>query len=618
MKLQTKLIMSLLGGLIVVIMAAQVIQYFRMSTYISNFSKDNIGILKNREELFAMNMYRSIARGVSGSLERGEMIKFDNLLKTQTKIEGLLEFSLYDMSGTVVYSSHPEFMGKTLTEDLKDRLSSNTNPPPIWDNNSISIYKAEIAKGDCIRCHMDWKVGQVCGIMGFRFSTKSLEKAENKAEKTLAGIKKSAFLSSLLSMIGIIIVLMLTMHFFVRRFVSRPLQNTVSMLKDIARGEGDLTRRLSVDSNDEVGEVAKWFNSLMDKLQKMIKSVSEDMNNLSASSKQLLLISDDMASKASEMHTQSTEAAQETEKAAENIKNMASAAEAVSGKVVEATASSDDVTHNLKDIEVATNSVSASVSSVAVAIEEMYATLNDVAKNSARGASVTSDASSRADSTSEIVNTLGEGAKEIGAVVELIKGIAAQTNLLALNASIEAAGAGDAGKGFAVVANEVKELARQTARATEDIREKVEGMQSNTASAVEAINSIVTVIGEINSIMGTIAAAVEEQTATTNEISKNITSTAEDASAASNNVQNVVQLETALSSNIGDVAKAALAIAEDANEASVSTEKVSANVVMVNDTIAASSNSAKEVKKQAEDLARISDQIQEIMGQFKV
>ncbi len=616
MKLQTKLIMSLLAGLIVVVAAAQTFQYYRMTRYISNFSKDNINLLKEREEQFAMNMYRSIARGVSGSLERGEMQKFNNLLKAQTKVEGLLEFSLYDMDGKVVYSSDPKFLGKKLSTEMKKRLLTNSSLPPLWENESISIYKSQMINGDCIRCHLDWKADGLGGVIGFRFSTKSLADAKHKAAVTISDMKNSAFITSLLSMIGIIVVLMVTMQFFVRKFVSLPLQSTVSMLKDIARGEGDLTRRLSVTSKDEVGEVAKWFNLLMEKLQHMIKQVSGDMADLSSSSKQLILISNDMGSKANDMNLQSGEAAEATENTAGNIKNMAESAEAVSSKVVETTSSSEEVSTNLKDIEVAANNVSISVNSVAVAIEEMYATLNDVAKNSARGANVTSDASAKADSTSEIVNTLGEGAKEIGDVVELIKGIAAQTNLLALNASIEAAGAGDAGKGFAVVANEVKELARQTAKATEDIREKVEGMQANTASAVDAINSIVTVIGEINVIMGTIAAAVEEQTATTNEISKNVTTTANDAAAASNNVQKVVQLEEALSQNMEKVAQAALAIAKDANEASVSTERVSNNVVKVSETIAASSDSAEQVKNQAEDLANIANQIQDIMGQF--
>ena len=145
-------------------------------------------------------------------------------------------------------------------------------------------------------------------------------------------------------------------------------------------------------------------------------------------------------------------------------------------------ASTELVSNNLNMVASAAEEMSASVNNVAAAIEEMYSSLNEVARNAARGAGVTGGAANSAEKTSNIVHELGDSAKEIGDVVDLIKGIAAQTNLLALNAAIEAAGAGEAGKGFAVVANEVKELARQTGKATEDIRERVGTIQANTGN----------------------------------------------------------------------------------------------------------------------------------------
>jgi len=617
-KLHTKLIASLIAGLAFVVIIAQFFQYAQMSKDIEGLAESNIELLKMREEGFARNMYISIARAVSGSLERGEMDKFTKLLNEQKKMEGLLEFSLYDNMGTVVFSSDSSFLGKKIPTENKKKLYTDPSILLLWEKEAIEIYKPQEINPDCIRCHTTWNLGEICGVIGFKFSTKALAKVQAQAESTITEMKNSALTTSLLSGLGILVVLLFTMNFLLQKLVTRPLNKTVEMLKDIAEGEGDLTRRLAVNTRDEVGEVAKWFNTLMDKLQHMIKRLFDDISNLNTSSELLQQISEEMASKANEMSTQSHETAIATDKTAKNITNIAGSAEEVSAQVSSVNSSSRKVSRNLQDIGTSVTNVSGAVHSLATSIEQMYATLNEVAKNSARGASVTSDASKKADNTSEIVTKLGEGAKEVGDVVAMIKGIATQTNLLALNASIEAAGAGDAGKGFAVVANEVKELARQTARATEDIREKIEGMQSNTETAIQAIRSILKVINEINSIMGTIAASVEQQTATTNEISKNVGETASDANAASTNVHKVIEIEKEFSISINEVAQAAGTIARDATEASSTTDKVSDNVSIVNDAAEDTTRGAEQVKTQAEDLAILARQLHTIIGQFKV
>ncbi|WP_235558644.1 methyl-accepting chemotaxis protein, partial [Nocardioides sp. Leaf285] len=183
--------------------------------------------------------------------------------------------------------------------------------------------------------------------------------------------------------------------------------------------------------------------------------------------------------------------------------------------------------------------VSASIQTVASAAEEMTASIREIAQNATEAATVATGAVTVASSAQGTVASLGESSAEIGQVIKVITSIAQQTNLLALNATIEAARAGDAGKGFAVVANEVKELAKETARATEDIGRKIEAIQGDTTGAVTAIAEISEVIGRINDIQTTIASAVEEQTATTNEIARSVTEAAGGANGIADDIAQV-------------------------------------------------------------------------------
>jgi methyl-accepting chemotaxis protein len=191
-----------------------------------------------------------------------------------------------------------------------------------------------------------------------------------------------------------------------------------------------------------------------------------------------------------------------------------------------------DVQQTMQQADTVTNAagdVSARVQTVSASAEEMTASIREIARNAAEASRVASTAVRVADTTNATVGRLGESSAEIGKVVKVITSIAQQTNLLALNATIEAARAGEAGKGFAVVANEVKELAKETARATEDISQKIEAIQGSTRSAIGAIAQISEIIQQISSLQTTIASAVEEQTATTNEIGRNISEAARGA-----------------------------------------------------------------------------------------
>ena len=383
---------------------------------------------------------------------------------------------------------------------------------------------------------------------------------------------------------AIIIVCLSFLAILIIRAIIRPIIKAVDMLEDIAEGQGDLTARLKDDSRNEMGELARWFNIFVKKLQKIMARVSENVNELTDSSGNLSVVSREMAGIVEEMSRRSEASVKAAQKVSVNIENMATAAQEVSAQADTVSRFSRDVSQRMEGSGEATAKISVhlsnvasgaeqmsrSVNLVATSIEEMYSSLNEVSKNAGKGATLTGEASNRADQTSNLVNTLGISAREIGEVVDLIRGIAAQTNLLALNATIEAASAGEAGKGFAVVAAEVKELAKQTAQATVNIRDKVESIQKDTENAVEAIREIVEYITGINEIMHMIVIAVEQQTATTNEISMNITEVAgaadtvsqsvveaaEDARETADNVQEAIAAEQEVSRNMNDVAQA--------------------------------------------------------------
>jgi len=331
------------------------------------------------------------------------------------------------------------------------------------------------------------------------------------------------------------------------RSIRNPIMATIAALKDIAEGDGDLTKRLDASRTDELGELSGWFNKFVERVQEVVRQIASNAGVLGNASHELSATAVQLSDGAQRSKSQSATVSSAAEEMSINMKNMA-------GTTVE---------------------MSAGMKAVASSIDEMNSTIAEIARNAERSATVAAHAAELVEVSNDKIGHLGSAADEIGKVIEVIQDIAEQTNLLALNATIEAARAGEAGKGFAVVATEVKELAKQTAAATDDIRRRIEQMQGSTGEAIGSIRAISDVIRNVNEVARTIASAVEEQSITTKQISANVSQTATAAEAVARGVTESATASREITENIGRVDQVLLQTAAGATQSRQAGERLS-------------------------------------------
>ncbi len=368
--------------------------------------------------------------------------------------------------------------------------------------------------------------------------TESFETRLKEDQESLTAANRSLSLTTVVTAfvavgIGIFVAILIS------RRITAATQSILARAETIAAG--DLTRQeLKAQDNDELGDLTRAINQMQTSLHELIQSMRGTAEQVAASSEELSATSQQI------------------------------------------TANSEETTAQAKVVSEAGGQVNANLQTVASGAEEMTATIGEIAKNATEAARVAGEAVNAAASANQTVSKLGDSSVEIGKVIEVITSIAQQTNLLALNATIEAARAGEAGKGFAVVANEVKELAKQTAKATEEIKQKITVIRENTDGAVEAIGGIKGVIDKISHISTVIATAVEEQSATTSEMSRSVTEAARGAATISDNIKGVADAAQNTSTNVGEAQTATEHLARMANQLREQVErfKVDAGVRM--------------------------------------
>jgi len=382
-------------------------------------------------------------------------------------------------------------------------------------------------------------------------ATKFVEITHEKSNK-LAGT--AMIIAVIASIIGILASI------FISLSISNPIGNAVNFAEEISKG--NFTEELAINRKDEIGILAGALNQMKTDLSHMVHDLRHTSEQMASSSSELAAISSQMAMNA-----------ENTSQSASNVSNA-----------------SEEMSVNMSAVATAMEESSTNTTMVATAAEEMNSTINEIAQNAEQAKTISTSAVAQSNNAKDKMNELGKAAQAIGKVTEAITEISEQTNLLALNATIEAARAGEAGKGFNVVANEIKDLAKQTAEATLDIKNQINAVQETTGSAITEIDEVTGVIKNIDDIVSTIVSAIEEQLSTTKEIAANIAQASQGINEVNENVSNSSQMA----------------------------QSINTDIAMVSSQTQEISNGISQLKHSAEQLNEFSENLNQLISQFRV
>lgn len=488
-----------------------------------------------------------------------------------------------EIEGTMFYATHSpqvreilqnadtihnnEFM--PLIQQIYDIKKSTLTNKRISAEEQQNLQETDI-KADLIGTTLMEKLGGV-----EEFSTEEMHQATSQAKYQI--------------IIGVLFALVcaLTCGIVLIRQIVLPLNNAVLFASKVA--SGNLTTTLSIHQEDEIGQLAAALNKMVENLRQILIIISENSSQVAASSEELSATSSEMANGAEKLATQSGTVSATTEEITTSMQTVSTTAERMSLRADDISANSKEMFNN--------------ITSTAAAIEEMSASIQEVAENCQMASQQANQSTQASKESSEKINQLSQSSEDISKVIDIITEISEQTKLLALNATIEAARAGEAGKGFAVVANEVKDLAKQTAGATMQIADQIKNIQNQTQDVVHNINLTSEFNQKLNEITTTIAAAVEEQTAVTNEVAQTM-------AASASGVEKTTTAIQELATNIEDE------ILGSVQEAVTGVENISTNIQGVNNVAHDTSEGANAIKGAALELANLAIKLQTEVSKF--
>ncbi|MDM8556555.1 methyl-accepting chemotaxis protein [Desulfococcaceae bacterium HSG7] len=477
---------------------------------------------------------------------------------------------LYNQKGLILsHSAEPDIF-KQDSEDLESkRKKMITDRAGLISYSSDGVKKIVAFK----RCQSaPWSIG-----------------LEGDISEIMAPLKEIRYASFIAGLVAII-CLTFSMLYMTQKLLIVPILKVVYRLKNIAEGEGDLTALLDIRSDDEIGELGRQFNVFIAKLKKIIMAVAANTEIVKTSAADLTDLSNTMVSSSNMTAVQTGILAEGLAETNANINNMASSAE--------------EMSTNAQNVSSVTEQISHNIASLAKAVAEMNESMQAIGQNSATASKIASEAMVMATKSTSAMGSLGKAAAEIGKVTEMIKSIAEQTDLLALNATIQAASAGNAGKGFAVVANEIKILANQSAQSAEDISLRIEGVQFESAQALDVINQVSEIIRKINDTIAINAAAVTQQSETT-------TLTAANMAQLNNGVSSIA-------ASISEVAEGVKDISKHTGETAMRVNSGTDNIHELNQVATDANQGVQQVNSAAQELARVADVLRQNVNRFKV
>jgi methyl-accepting chemotaxis protein len=473
-------------------------------------------------------------------IESGDMSGFALFLeqiipKDDPEHRALEKIAMYDKDFKLYVEG-----GDKKTVQIPEKYTGNpdgfTEPYMKFNKKNVEIFSPQRVTETCVMCHDDYKIGTLGSMLYLRFSLDNLN-----------SLKRFNFGFSLLMLFSIFLIVSVLFYFIFTGVVKKPVLLVKDVAKDIAQGDGDLTKRLPVVSDDEISELATWFNAFIEKLQTSIKTVVDsistintEVSGLSEQSSNLAAVSEEMSAQSEQVTSSTNIANRKTEVIAKTISDMAT-----------------------------------SVESILEVVKQLDSSLRDISVKCSSEVTLAKKAEGQTEEAKQIMSDLMASSEEIDGVLEVVTAIAHQTNLLALNATIEAAAAGEAGKGFAVVAKEVKDLARLTRDSIGEVTAKIEKIRTNSKSSVEMIDAITSIIQKISETSELIYNTVEQEAGKTGKITHTVNEVTEKAHKYSHELNEAATEIVSIAASTKHVSEASVGIVTDSEKLAVSSNKLS-------------------------------------------